>query len=129
MTSKMDRLTKPRKIDVFVFDGVNILDIAGPVQAFDNARVAENRMYVHRFVSLDGKSVRASCGLILSADGKLAGNSKADDLLIPGGIGVDAQIDNRALRRVICAWNSRSGEGRLISICSGALLLAAGGGA
>lgn len=130
----MDRQPTTRTLDVFIFDGVNLLDIAGPVQAFDTARYDGRKMYEHRYVSLDGQAVRASCGLTLAADDRLSEQSTADDLLVPGG-GVDAYLTHDALLRIVAAKIEGPGDGRddgpgggrLISICSGALILAAAG--
>lgn len=116
-----------RTIDVLIFEGVNLLDVSGPVQTFQTAGSEDARCYKMRFVSLDGHAVRACCGLKLDADGALSKSSKSDDLLIPGGAGVDALIDNQTLRKVIQTRARRDGDGRLISICSGALILAAAG--
>lgn len=116
-----------RLIDVFLFDGVNILDVAGPVQAFKSAGRVADPSYRHRFVSRDGQPVTACCGLTLAADARLNPRSKADDLLIPGGTGVDACLDDPALRRTLSQWLTRRPKGRLISVCSGALILADSG--
>ncbi len=122
----MDKRNSFRSIDVFIFDGVNILDVAGPVQAFDNALSNGKRKYHLRYVSLDGNPVTASCGLVLAAQAKLSPKSNADDLMIPGG-GVDGLLDNKGLLAFISSWANRGGDSRVISICSGALLLAATG--
>lgn len=123
----MDKIENCRLIDVFIFDDVNILDIAGPVQAFDSALAKGAPKYKHRYVSLNGEPVKASCGLTLAAQAKLSARSKADDLLIPGGKGVDRLLENQKLRSVIASWTDRVGDHRLISICSGSLLLGASG--
>lgn len=122
----MDKQPKTRKLDVLIFEGVNLLDIAGPVQAFDTACYDGRKMYEHRYVSLDGKPAHASCGLRLVADDRLSETSQADDLLIPGG-GVDKYLANNALLRIVAAKTAAAGDGRIISICSGALILAAAG--
>ncbi len=122
----MDKRPQPRTLDVFIFDGINILDVAGPVQAFDTARFDARKMYHHRYVSLDGQPVRASCGLGLMAEGKLSDQSTSDDLLVPGG-GVDQFLSHDALLRIVAAKACAPGDGRIISICSGALILAAAG--
>lgn len=127
ITSIMDNLENFRLIDVFIFDDVNILDIAGPVQAFDSALAKGARKYKHRYVSLDGEPVKASCGLTLVAQSKLSARSKADDLLIPGGKGVDVLLENQKLHSVIASWADHEVDHRVISICSGSLLLAAAG--
>ncbi|AXI48489.1 AraC family transcriptional regulator [Sulfitobacter sp. SK012] len=116
-----------RTVDVLLFDDVNMLDVSGPVQAFEAALVESRKQYVMRYVSPDGNPVRATCGLRLIADKQLSKRSDSDDLLIPGGDGVDALIQNLAVRDVIQRRAAREGTGRLISICSGALVLAAAG--
>lgn len=121
----MDRSTKTRKIDVLIFDGVNLLDVAGPVQAFETAVFKGEKSYTHRFVSPDGKPVRACCGLQLSADAKLSENGNSDDLLIPGGAGVDDLIEHAYVLKTIQKRAIRGG--RIISVCSGAIILAAAG--
>lgn len=123
----MDKRPKERTIDVLIFDGVNLLDVAGPVQAFDCAHFQDKPVYRHRYVSPDGRSVQASCGLSLQPEDALSAKSRSNDLLVPGGDGVDALTLDKAVLATIRAWASRPGEARLISICSGALILAAAG--
>ena len=120
----MDKSRNSRMIDVLLFENVNLLDVSGPVQAFRTARVHGQRKYRLRFVSLDGKSVTACCGLTLGIEAKLS--TKPNDLLIPGGAGVDALAKNPKVQKII---QSRADDNdvRLISVCSGALVLAAAG--
>ena len=103
------------------------MDVACPAQAFDIATSNGQRMYGQRYVSVDGNPVRANCGLRLVPDAKISEDSIADDLLVPGGEGVDALLDNNQLKTVIRGWQERGRGNRLISVCSGALLLAAAG--
>jgi len=127
MASKMDNSGFHRTIDVLIFDGVNLLDVSGPVQAFEAAQMNTRSRYSMRYVSPDGQPVRASCGLRLIADDMLCVTSKSDDLLVPGGAGVDAVVQDKSVRAVVQHWAARTGDGRLISTCSGALILAAAG--
>lgn len=117
----------PRKIDVLIFEGVNLLDVAGPVQAFEAALQHGQNAYAHRFISLDGGSVRASSGLRLHADAALADIAHGADLLVPGGNGVDDMLCHQPLLEAIRAKAAETSSSRLISICSGALILAAAG--
>ncbi|NNF76640.1 MAG: helix-turn-helix domain-containing protein [Rhizobiales bacterium] len=119
-------MQNPRAIDVLVFDNVNIVDVAGPVQAFDDARVTGAPAYTLRYVSPDGKPVRASCGLRLAVDAAMAEHTADADLLVPGG-GVDPLLGNEEILAPIRAQVLRGGGARLISVCSGALLLASAG--
>lgn len=122
----MDNSTKPRTIDVLLFDGVNLLDVSGPVQALKTACVDGRRKYVLRYVSLDGEAVLSCSGLLLGAEAKLTATSDPNDLLIPGGEGVDVLITHPTLREII-QNRATIGDARLISVCSGALVLAAAG--
>jgi transcriptional regulator GlxA family with amidase domain len=122
----MDNPLKPRMIDVLLFENVNLLDISGPVQAFKTAQINGCSKYRLRYVSLDGKPVTACCGLTLNIDAKLSSRPAINDLMIPGGSGVDALIASDPLRKVIQS-RAASDTARLISVCSGALVLAAAG--
>ncbi|WP_299921691.1 DJ-1/PfpI family protein [uncultured Pelagimonas sp.] len=127
MASNTDKTGKSRTIDVLIFDDVNLLDVSGPVQAFDTALANGQKRYNVRYVSVDGGPVRAGCGMRLMPDASLSSDSNSDDLLIPGGTGVDVLIPNGVVCGVIADYLDRKPEGRVISICSGALLLAAAG--
>lgn len=120
-------MKNPRAIDVFVFDNVNILDVAGPVQAFDDARKNGQKAYTLRYLTLDGKPARASCGLRLAADGALSAHQPGADLMVPGGAGVDPLLHDEEICSVLQAKAKEGSGPRLISICSGALFLANAG--
>lgn len=123
----MDISLISRSIDVLLFDGVNMLDVSGPVLAFKTARLNGRRKYRMRYVSGDGNPVQSCCGMTLVADGALDTGSTKSDLLIPGGQGVDELIKNQAVRSLIQQHAQSEGKTRLISVCSGALVLAAAG--
>lgn len=123
----MDTPVTTRSIDVLLYKDMNLLDVAGSVQTFKTARVNSRRKYKMRYVTLDGRPVRSCCGLRLEPEAKLGCTSASNDLLIPGGIGVNAMIEDPQLRRIIQERAALEGDGRLISICSGALVLAAAG--
>lgn len=114
-----------RTIDVLLFDDVNLLDVGGPVQAFEAANHAKACSYRIRFVSFEGRPVKASCGLLLTPQASFSARGIGNDLLVPGGSGVDAQIAKPKLLKLIQRYNA--GAGRIISICSGAIVLAAAG--
>lgn len=122
----MAKPPKARTIDILLFDDVNLLDVSGPAQAFKTASINGHRKYHLRFVSLDGKPVSTCCGLTLGAEAKLSASSEANDLLVPGGGGVDALAANEKVRKVI-QQRAANGNSRLISVCSGALVLASAG--
>ena len=113
MLSITDKLH--REIDVLLFDGANILDLAGPVQAFKSALIAKKQAYGLRFVSVGGQAVRACGGLSLTPNAKAelsqAHSKTLRDLLVPGGAGVAAALTDTALRALIEGWSHQHPEG------------------
>lgn len=128
MTTKHQKMTstvQTRKIDVLLFEDLNLLDVAGPVQAFEAANLSRPGIYKIRFVAKSKREVRSSCGLGLTPDASITARGVGRDLLVPGGTGVDAQMTDASLLGLIQRY--KSGGGRVISVCSGAMILAAAG--
>ena len=48
----MDKIR--RQIDVLLFDGTNVLDVAGPAQTFGTAYIDGIKAYGLRYISIDG---------------------------------------------------------------------------
>lgn len=114
-----------RSVLVVLFDEVQSLDVTGPVEVFAGAarHLGRPDAYRIRTASLDGAPVRTSSGLTLVPDTALAGAPPPDTLLVPGGNGTRAP-DPRLI-----TWLSAHAPraGRLVSVCTGALLLAEAG--
>jgi transcriptional regulator GlxA family with amidase domain len=117
-----------RLVAVLAFEGVQLLDVAGPVQTFAStneiAKEALGASYRIVVVSRRGGPVCTSAGLPLFTLSTAAaiGKARIDTLIIPGGPGVhDALKDARTV-----AWVRRQvGTARRIaSVCTGAFLLA-----
>ncbi|MGI5459705.1 GlxA family transcriptional regulator [Streptomyces sp. CA-249302] len=108
---------------VVLFDNVQSLDVTGPVEVLNGAELHRPGTYRIRTASPDGRPVRTSSGLTLVPDHSFADAPPADTLLVPGGAGT-----RRPDPRVV-AWLREHGPraDRLVSVCSGALLLAAAG--
>ncbi|WP_106744372.1 GlxA family transcriptional regulator [Yoonia maritima] len=115
-----------RRIDVLLYDGVNAVDVTGAAQVFSSATDLADARYAIRYVSMAGDPVQSSCGLRLMADAAFDIGSDADDLIVPGGQGVDRALECTPILDLIAGWQSRDGR-RVISVCSGALLLAKAG--
>jgi transcriptional regulator GlxA family with amidase domain len=126
-----------RRVLVVLFDGVQSLDVTGPVEAFTVAnRWCENRGaepgYAVRTASLGGRTVRTTSGLGLVPDADLASVSAPPDLLlVPGGAGARRRDpDLVAWLREHAAPVLADEAGpvvRLASVCTGAFLLAEAG--
>ncbi|MGW5770729.1 GlxA family transcriptional regulator [Streptomyces longwoodensis] len=112
-----------RTVLVVLFDGVQSLDVTGPLEVFAGAERHTPGTYRIRTASLDGAPVRTSSGLTLVPDGPLAGARDPHTLLVPGGEGT------RAPDPELTAWLRAHGPRarRLVSVCTGAILLAGAG--
>lgn len=115
-----------RNVLVVLYDGVQSLDVTGPVEVFAAvARFPGRPGYEIRTVSPGGAPVRTSSGLTLTPDGDLdrARPGRGTTLLVPGGH-YTADFEPR-----LTDWLRAHGSGaeRLVSVCTGGLLLAEAG--
>ncbi|MFE7332176.1 GlxA family transcriptional regulator [Streptomyces sp. NPDC057565] len=112
-----------RSVLVVLFDGVQSLDVTGPMEVFAGASRFPDVTYGLRTASLDGAPVRTSVGLTLVPDGSLADAEPPHTLLVPGGQGT------RHPDPALVDWlrTQAPHAERLVSVCTGALLLAAAG--
>ncbi|MGI5242821.1 GlxA family transcriptional regulator [Dactylosporangium sp. CA-139066] len=111
------------RVVIAVFDGVQSLDVTGPLEVFAGANQAGFPRYRIRICSIDGLPVRSSSGLQIMPDGGLDATAAADLLIVPGGAGTKAS-DPR-----LVAWLREHGAGarRIMSVCTGAFPLAEAG--
>lgn len=119
-------MTLPYPVTLLLFPGAALLDIAGPLQAFKAANDAVGQpYYALSSVSRDGGPVETDTGARLMADAAFDAVPDRGDLLVPGGPGVDpASADSGLIARI---QQSYPRHGRLVGVCSGALLLAEAG--
>ncbi|MET9987997.1 GlxA family transcriptional regulator [Streptomyces mutabilis] len=113
-----------RTVLVVLFDDVQSLDVTGPVEVFAGAEKHTPGTYRIRTASLDGAPVRTSSGLTVVPDQALTSASEdPDTLIVPGGQGT------RRPDRHLVEWLRGHGPGarRLVSVCTGAILLARAG--
>ena len=113
-----------RTVLVVLFEGVQSLDVTGPLEVFTGAEQHTPGTYRIRTASLDGAPVRTSSGLTLVPDEALTRACVPHTLLVPGGRGT-----RLPQTLPLTGWlreNAPRAE-RLVSVCTGALLLAAAG--
>lgn len=106
------------RIAVLVFDGVEDIDFAGPMEVFGQTGA------IQFTVGPSTAAVRTVAGLKLQPDHDFAHAPPADVLLIPGGA-IGAVSENPKL----LAWiRERSAESRaVLSVCTGAFILGKAG--
>ncbi|NLD76487.1 MAG: helix-turn-helix domain-containing protein [Acidimicrobiales bacterium] len=120
-----------RRIVLVAFDGMQLLDLAGPLEVFDAAnRLGANPAYDVVVATRGGGPVRTSSGIDvggqvgveeLAADPALGIHS----LMVTGGNGTRALISDEPFLDQIRVL--AGGAERVTSVCTGALVLAAAG--
>ncbi|MDT5130625.1 MAG: hypothetical protein QOH54_6269, partial [Mycobacterium sp.] len=115
----------PHHVVVMVYDGIQMLDVTGPVDAFTSAN-ALGAHYRVLHASITGSDVVASSGARLGVD--TAAHlvpERIGTLLVPGAPDWQASITNTELVDALRELAHRSQ--RTVSICAGAFPLAATG--
>ena len=108
------------QIVILLFDNYTALDIIGPYDVLN--KLPNSKVY---FVGLEKKEYTDIYGLRICADYSIDEITRADILLIPGGMGIDNLLNDQ----VIIDWIKRIDQTTkwTVSVCSGSLLLAQAG--
>jgi transcriptional regulator GlxA family with amidase domain len=128
--SAAEPTTRPRRVAIVAFDGVQALDVTGPHEVFAGAtavvagRTAGSAAYAVDIVAASPGVVRSESGLRLVAD-ELDLGAAVDTLVVAGGSGVLAAAADEAFVAAIAGL--ATGARRVVGVCSGAFLLAAAG--
>jgi transcriptional regulator GlxA family with amidase domain len=113
-----------RTVLIVVFDGVQSLDLTGPLEVFDHANARGPGAYRITTASLGGLPVKTSSGLSLTPAADLRElTTRPHTLIVPGGPGA------RRRDKELVTWlrdHAREAR-RLASVCTGAFLLAEAG--
>jgi transcriptional regulator GlxA family with amidase domain len=112
------------RIAFVVYPDFQLLDIAGPMAAFEVAERMRPGSYAWSVVAPRAGAVRASAGVAWPARA-LPRAGSFDTAMVSGGDGVNRALGDLATLR----WVARaaSASARVTSVCSGSLLLAASG--
>lgn len=120
-----------RIIGIFVFDDVELLDLAGPYEVFTcasrvHARLNPGTEIPFKMLTVGQTSApsRARAGLGVLPDAGFADHSNIDVLVVPGGV-VTAELS----KPEVIAWIAKTARGSELttSVCTGAFLLAQAG--
>ncbi len=125
--------TETHRIAIILYPGIQILDVAGPVEIFKSVDQYYARKdpggpeaYDITFLAEEAGEVMSTCGMPVIADASYKTyRGPIDTLLVSGGDGVFPIAKDRDLIDAIVRMASRSK--RVMSICSGAMLLAESG--
>jgi transcriptional regulator GlxA family with amidase domain len=121
-------------VAILVFDGVEVLDFAGPFEVFSRTRLTpgpesrrseETAPFDVFTVARDAVPVTATGGLVVTPRHSFADAPRIDLLVVPGGFGTRALLkDEETLE-----WIRRTAASarQLTSVCTGSLLLAQAG--
>lgn len=119
-------------IAVLLYDGFDELDAIGPYEVFCSA-ADRGADLTTRLVSLDGpRSVTASHGTLVEAEGPLPQPGEVDLLVVPGGgwndrseVGAWAEYERGVIPDVVAAHHD---AGAIVaSVCTGGMLLSKAG--
>lgn len=127
-------MSSPRSVVFVAVPGIQLLDLAGPLEVLDAAnrlldRRGEPAAYALTVATPAGERIRTSSGVEIGADVALADVAAAagpiDTVLVVGGSGTRAALVDDPLLADVRALAGRAG--RVASVCTGALVLAAAG--
>lgn len=117
-------MSDERLITIVVFDGMKLLDLAGPAEVFAEAnRFGANYRLV--VASVDGKDVATSIGSPFSVTATIDSIESTDTVLVAGGDVLIGRPLDPALVDALARIPARCR--RIASICTGAFLLAQAG--
>jgi transcriptional regulator GlxA family with amidase domain len=119
----------PKRVGFLVFDGMNALDLAGPVEAFTTAVIDDGNGLHHCYetwtIGLTSKSLVAESGLVFKPHKTLKTAPDLDTLIVPGGSG----LRRPGINAKVATWLKSQADGirRIASVCTGIYGLAATG--
>lgn len=117
-------MARDRHVAFVVFDGMKMLDLAGPAEVFAEANLF-GAAYSFSRVSASGKPVRTSVGIQVPVDGTAEEIPEPDTTVVVGG---DVLVGAPIPADLIATVRDLHGRSRrLVSICTGSFILAAAG--
>jgi len=122
--STLAPIEQVRRITFVLFDGVEELDVAGPLEVLGAwSRLFPSRGWQTRSEGISGHPVRGAAGLGLVPDGPLGDHH--DVLVVPGGPGTRPLLGDPTMREGL--RRAARGAEYVVGVCTGALLLADAG--
>ena len=122
MSANAQQPGKPRNVAILVYDGVYLLDFAGPMEIFTDVQTGDTTQVFNVYtVAPTGAPVRAHTGMAFTPTYSVATAPQPDILVVPGG-----ERDFATAHPETGAWIKRASEKAQIvmSVCTGAFILA-----
>src|SRR6201984_3820627 len=119
--------TKPPSIVIFGFDGVNALDLTGPLETFaaaraDDAKTGHGILYQVRVIGVTGKNFVSESGIVYKAQHMLRDVPAMDTGIVPGGTGPRI---GEAYRKIADWLGAEEAHiRRIVSVCGGIYAIA-----
>jgi transcriptional regulator GlxA family with amidase domain len=120
-----------RTVGIYLFDGMEVLDFAGPYEVFAAAAHVHSRLSpgspaAFSIITIAGQpgTVEARGGLVIQPGYDISRHPAVDVLVVPGGI-----VSAETRRDEVIAWVRETARAATIaaSVCSGAFFLARAG--
>src|SRR4030095_2717288 len=116
-----------RRVAVALFEGFTVLDVYGPIQAFASCRIPREDGTFQRLFEIFSMAeqsgvVKAGEGTGSYAEYSFADAPTFDILLIPGGFGTRAAVNNTQFLAQLAAASQRADVTAMV--CTGSALLA-----
>lgn len=115
-------MTKSHKIGFLGYDGVQLLDIAGPLESFALVNEQQPGICYETAIVAPNRAFKTETGVTVQADYLLQQAPCFDTLIIPGGYGARDTINRPILRE----WVASRFDGckRVATVCTGIFILA-----
>lgn len=110
-----------REVSVVLFDGFELLDVFGPVEILS---VLPEQFRI-TMVAAEVGLVASSQGTRVEASGSFANSATPDIVMVPGGIGSRALVDDEGYLEQLRGYVD--GANLVTSVCTGSAILAAAG--
>lgn len=115
-----------RTVAILLFNEIEVLDFAGPFEVFAvTSELSGHQLFDVVTVAPERKAIRARNGLSVNPDHGFADCPRPDILIVPGGFGTRALLDNPPVLDWIRAINATAEI--VASVCTGSIVLGRAG--
>lgn len=115
-------MTSPHLLTFFVFDGIQALDLFGPLEAFAAAQELNGDCYKWQIASFDKRPIATESGTAILPDIDVAEVMQTDTVIFPGGSGARGlALHDSQLQLLLRIANNAQ---RIAAVCTGSFIAA-----